>query len=454
MPSSKRTVLLVDDDPAVSKVLAAMLGQEGILAAEVRSGADALQWLERHPADAVLTDLRMPGMDGMQLLGRVVTQWPDLPVIMLTAHATVPLAVEAMKQGAAEFLQKPFERDEVIFVVKKALAAGGDTAAVPRVESGRDLLGSSSAMREVMALVERAAPGPSTVLIHGESGTGKELIAKALHDKSPRKAKAFVKLHCAALPENLLESELFGYEKGAFTGAVARKPGRVELANEGTLFLDEIGDVPLSMQVKLLRVLQEREFERVGGTQTIKVDVRFVAATHRNLELMVKKGAFREDLFYRLSVVPLFIPPLRARSDDIEPLARHFAHVHAAANRKPGFSIGQDAIDVLATGSWPGNVRQLQNFVERLVVLSDGPIIGAADVERELARERTLGRMSGPVGDRSRHEASLDDRRREAEKEAIRVALRRAGENRTVAARILGVSRRTLYNKLEEYEIS
>ena len=454
MPSSKRTVLLVDDDPAVSKVLAAMLGQEGIVAAEVRSGADALQWLERHPADVVLTDLRMPGIDGMQLLERVVAEWPDLPVIMLTAHATVPLAVEAMKQGAAEFLQKPFERDEVIFVVKKALAAGGDPAAAPSVEGGRDLLGGSSAMREVMALVERAAPGPSTVLIHGESGTGKELVAKALHEKSPRKARAFVKLHCAALPENLLESELFGYEKGAFTGAVARKPGRVELANEGTLFLDEIGDVPLSMQVKLLRVLQEREFERVGGTETIKVDVRFVAATHRNLEVMVKKGAFREDLFYRLSVVPLFIPPLRARPDDIEPLARHFATVHAAANRKPGFSIGQDAIDALATGSWPGNVRQLQNFVERLVVLSDGPIIGAADVDRELARERTLGLMSRPGDDGSRDEASLDDRRREVEKEAIRTALRRAGENRTVAARILGVSRRTLYNKLEEYEIS
>jgi two-component system response regulator AtoC len=391
----------------------------------------------------------MPGIDGMQLLDKIAARWPEVPVIMLTAHGTVPLAVEAMKRGAAEFMQKPFERDEVVFVVKKALAAS-DVERAPRAEASRRILGGSSAMREVMALVDRAAPGGSTVLVRGESGTGKELVARALHDRSPRRAKPFVTLHCAALPENLLESELFGYEKGAFTGAVARKPGRVELAHEGTLFFDEIGDVPLAMQVKLLRVLQEREFERLGGTQTIKVDVRFVAATHRDLEAMVESGTFREDLFYRLSVVPLFLPPLRARPEDLEPLARHFAATLGKSLSRE-LTIAPQAIEVMARQPWPGNVRQLQNFVERLLVFSDGPAIGAVDVERELAREGTLARpRAGSTSDA----ASLDVRRREAEKEAIQTALRRAGDNRTVAARLLGVSRRTLYNKLEEYGLS
>jgi two-component system response regulator AtoC len=307
-------------------------------------------------------------------------------------------------------------------------------------------------MREVLSIVDRVAPSNSTILVRGESGTGKELVARALHQKSPRRAHPFVALHCAALPDNLLESELFGYEKGAFTGAVARKPGRIELAHEGTLFLDEIGDISPSTQVKLLRVLQEREFERLGATQTVKVDVRFVAATHRDLEAMVAAGTFREDLFYRLSVVPLFIPPLRERPSDIAALARHFAHVHAAAHHV-AVTIGQDAVDRLAVLPWPGNVRQLQNFIERLVVLAEAPLIGAADIDRELARESGLGRPRSS-SEPSPDAASLDARRREAEKEAIQAALRRAGDNRTVAARLLGVSRRTLYNKLEEYGLS
>ncbi len=403
----------------------------------------------------MLTDLRMPGVDGMQLLDRIMARWPEVPVIMLTAHATVPLAVEAMKRGASEFLQKPFERDEVLFVVKKALAkAAPDLERAPSAGGGSSgLLGDSAEMREVMAIVDRVAPGSSTILVRGESGTGKELVARALHQKSPRRAHPFVALHCAALPDNLLESELFGYEKGAFTGAAARKPGRIELAHEGTLFLDEIGDISPATQVKLLRVLQEREFERLGGTATIKVDVRFVAATHRDLEAMVKAGTFREDLFYRLSVVPLFIPPLRARRSDIGPLARHFAHLHASGHPNP-VGIGQDAIDRLTSQPWPGNVRQLQNFIERLVVLSDGPVIGAADVDRELARESHFSAGPSATAPPASDEPSLDAHRREAERDAIRAALHRAGDNRTVAARILGVSRRTLYNKLEEYGIS
>jgi DNA-binding NtrC family response regulator len=405
----------------------------------------------------VLTDLRMPGMDGMELLDRVAAGWPEIPVIMLTAHGTVPLAVEAMKRGASDFMQKPFEREEVVFVVKKALAAGkqGGEEVPAASQSAPGLLGGSVAMREVAALIEKVAPGTATVLIRGENGTGKELVAKAIHEQSPRKSKALVKLNCGALPDNLLESELFGYEKGAFTGAAQRKPGRVELAHQGTLFLDEIGDVPLSMQVKLLRVLQEREFERVGGTQTIKVDVRFVAATHRDLEAMVEKGEFREDLYYRLRVVPLAIPALRERREDIALLARHFANVYREANAKPKLELEEGAIDLLREQPWPGNVRQLQNFIERLVVLSDGPHIGVADIHRELAREpAALRSLRGATEEKTLDEASLGTQRREAEKDAIRTALRKAGDNRTVAARILGVSRRTLYNKLEEYDLS
>jgi two-component system response regulator AtoC len=294
------------------------------------------------------------------------------------------------------------------------------------------------------------------VLVLGESGTGKELVARAIHEGSPRRSKAFVKLNCGALPDALLESELFGYEKGAFTGAVTRKPGRIELAHEGTLFLDEIGDIGLPMQVKLLRVLQERELERLGGTTTIKVDVRFVAATHRDLEGMVSRGEFREDLFYRLSVVPLHVPPLRARPEDIPPLALRFAAVHAANNGKT-ISLGADAVERLTRAPWPGNVRQLQNFVERLVVLSDGPVIHAADVERELAPRSTspaAPKPTSPPAPLDTGPPNLDAALRDTEREAIRNALSRASGNRTVAARLLGVSRRGLYYKMAELGIT
>jgi two-component system response regulator AtoC len=315
-------VLVVDDDAAVGTVLAALLAQAGMKAKHVVSGEAALRALEHEPADVVVTDLRMPGMDGMQLLSRIAAMSPGLPVIMLTAHGTVPLAVEAMRTGAADFVLKPFDREQIVFVVRKAMYAArhseGREAAASTTQA--PLVSSSPAMREVNELVARAARSTATVLIRGESGTGKELAARAIHDQSRRSKGPFVVIHCAALPDTLLESELFGHEKGAFTGAVCRKPGRIELADGGTLFLDEIGDVPLTMQVKLLRVLQERTFERLGGTESVKVDVRFVAATHQDLDAMVRAKAFREDLYYRLSVVPIVTPPLRARTGDIAPL--------------------------------------------------------------------------------------------------------------------------------------
>jgi two-component system response regulator AtoC len=450
---AEASALVVDDDASMGKVLSALLSQANFDARHVLSAAEALAELDAHAFDLVITDLRMPGMDGMALLEQLSRRWPDVPVILLTAHGTVPLAVEAMRAGAADFVLKPFDREELLFVIEKALAGSlRGREAPPALLAGGTLIGDSQPMREVLAIVRRAAPGNATVLILGESGTGKELVAHAIHEASPRRAKPFVKLNCGALPDALLESELFGYEKGAFTGAVTRKPGRIELADGGTLFLDEIGDVTPHMQVKLLRVLQERELERLGGTVTVKVDVRFVAATHRDLAEMVKKGTFREDLYYRLNVVPLHLPPLRARSEDIAPLSQRFAIVHAKNNGKR-IDLGASAIRRLEREAWPGNVRQLENFIERLVVLSDGPIIEGEDVERELA-PRGMAAAAPAAGERTvADDASLDAAVRHTEREAIKNALARAGGNRTVAARILGVSRRALYYKLEEYGI-
>jgi two-component system response regulator AtoC len=326
------------------------------------------------------------------------------------------------------------------------------------------MLGESKTMQQVRELIGRAAPGNATVLVRGESGTGKELVARAVHDQSPRRAKPFVKVHCAALPDNLLESELFGYERGAFTGAEARKPGRVELAQGGTLFLDEIGDITPAMQVKLLRLLQDRQYERLGGVESLKADVRFIAATHRDLEGMSERNEFRQDLFFRLNVVPIWLPPLRARRDDIELLARAFCAASAEANGKPGTELDAGALAALRAQRWPGNVRQLQNLVERLVVLTSGPIIGAAEVTAALSGPvRFVTQTAAPgAGEEAQgggvpaacgEVRSLDEEVREAERRALRKALEQAGGNRTEAARILGVSRRTLYTKLQELGI-
>jgi two-component system, NtrC family, response regulator AtoC len=444
------SVLLVDDDVAVGQVLAALVHQAGLEAHVVTSAKDALKVLSARPVDVVVTDLQMPEMDGMQLLEAIGAKWPEVRVLMITAHGTIALAVEAMKKGAADFMLKPFDREEVVFTIKKAIKAAKHSEESPTSAVGNlgGFVGASEAMKQIYALIAKVAAGLATVLIRGETGTGKELAARAIHAQSPRKSGPFIKVQLASLPDTLLESELFGYEKGAFTGAATRKPGRVELAQAGTLFLDEIGDVSPAMQVKLLRLLQEREFERLGGTQTLKADVRFVAATHRDLENMVAKGEFREDLFYRLNVVPVKLPPLRERSEDIEPLARHFGATLGPANGKPAMDLDAAAAQLLRSAPWPGNVRQLQNFVERLVVLSNGPTITAADVQRELPTHPGLSEPIGPSG--SGETATLDAKRRDVEREAITAALRQARDNRTLAARLLGVSRRTLYNKLDE----
>ena len=319
-------VLVVDDDPAVGKVLTALLTQAGISCLVAVNAGAALNVMASQPVDAVITDLRMPGMDGVELLGRIVEQWPEVPVIMLTAHGTVGVAVEAMKKGAADFLMKPFDREEIVYTIQKHVTAARHRDRPPEApRSGGGLFDSRSpAMRAVQDRIRRAALGSATVLLRGESGTGKELAARSVHEAGPHREGPFVKIHCAALPDNLVESELFGYEKGAFTGAASRKPGRVELAQGGTLFLDEIGDVSPVIQVKLLRLLQDREFERLGGTQSLKTDARFVAATHQPLEDLIERKAFREDLFYRLNVLPIVMPALRERPEDIAPLAARF----------------------------------------------------------------------------------------------------------------------------------
>lgn len=445
-------VLVVDDDEAVGRVLAALLTQDGHRATWVSSGEAALAILEKRAFDLVISDVRMPGLSGLELLKVLRAKSPELPVILLTAHGTVPMAVDAMREGAADFMLKPFDREEVLFVVKKTLSGSEQERSQPpqrvpsKVESADGMVGSSASLAEARGLIRQAAPSMATVLVLGETGTGKELAARALHALSPRKAGPFVRLNCGALPENLFESELFGYEKGAFTGAINRKPGRVELAEGGTLFLDEVGELSAASQVKLLRLLQEKEFERLGGTQTLKADVRVVAATHRALPEMVKAGSFREDLYYRLNVVPISLPPLRARPDDFEPLARHFMALLGAQNGRPKATLTPAAMALLAAQKWPGNVRQLQNFVERLLVLAPpGDFIDEATVQKELARSSTVSETTSPAA----ASESLPERRKDAERQAVEEALDKAGGNRSVAARILGVSRRTLYNKLE-----
>ncbi len=448
--SDVNSILVVDDDEAVGRVLAALLTQAGHKATWVNSAEAALATLDKHAFDLVMSDVRMPGLSGLELLKVLRAKWPELPVIILTAHGTVPMAVEAMRDGAADFMLKPFNREEVLFTVKKVLTgSSAERAAPPRqertkVESADGMVGRSSSLDEARALIRQAAPSNATVLVLGETGTGKELAARALHALSPRAKGPFVRINCGALPETLFESELFGYEKGAFTGAVARKPGRVELAQGGTLFLDEVGELSAASQVKLLRLLQEKEYERLGGTQTMKADVRIIAATHRNLSERVQTAEFREDLYYRLNVVPISLPPLRARREDVPELTRHFLSTLGAQNGRPQAALHEDALALISAQPWPGNVRQLQNFVERLLVLAPpGDVIELATVEKELARAGLETKAADVSGD------SLTDRRRDAERQAVEEALQRAKGNRSVAARLLGVSRRTLYNKLE-----
>ena len=455
-------VLIVDDELNIRRVLAAMLAREGYEVTATADGEQALAALQKTPVDVVVTDLVMPRMGGMELLARVSAEAPDVPVIVITAHGTVDSAVQALKAGAFDYITKPFEQEDLKKVIAKAARAHEiDRRSVRAPPAGEKapLVGQSAAMRRIFEIVARVADSPSTVLITGESGTGKELIAKALHRGSSRRDKPLIKVNCAAIPKDLVESELFGYERGAFTGAVGSKPGRFELADGGTLFLDEIGEVPVEMQVKLLRALQESEFERVGGIKTLRVDVRLIAATNRDLKQLIADGKFREDLYYRLAVVPIVLPPLRERREDIPLLVQHFIEKYDQRLGKRVEGIEEEALQILMAYAWPGNIRELENLMERSVLFADGPLIQASalpDSLREkgaqppvpIAAVGPLGAIAAPSG------ASMKEIVRQAqaelERELITRALEETGGNVTRAAKRLQISRKSLQVKMKE----
>ncbi len=450
MDAERSWILLVDDDESVGTVLSALLVQDGFHVRYARNAQEALAVLESQPVEVMITDLRMPGMDGLELLRCTKARWPEVQIIMLTAHGSIPLAVAAMQEGATDFLVKPFERAEVLRVVHKAAVLAERSA---ETSSSVHLPGMiaepEGMMAELSRLVLKVAPSQATVLIQGETGTGKELLARAIHERSARSQYPFVVVNCAAVPEGLLEAELFGHEKGAFTGASHARPGRVRFAEGGTLFLDEIGEAPQSLQPKLLRLLQEKEVQPVGSATTVRVDVRIIAATHRDLATMVKAQRFREDLYYRLNVVSLQVPALRERPEDIRALAQSFCSEFAKENARDRLVLTEDAIVFLRQQPWRGNVRELRNFIERLVILSDKKNIDVDETRKHFSAFMPAETLTSH--DEVTTDFDLNTQRKDAERDAILQALQRSGGNRSQAARILGISRRTLYNKLREH---
>ena len=446
-----RTVLVVDDDQNFRRVIEYQLHEDGYRVLTAANASSAIQQFRVEPVDVVMTDVRMPGEDGMALLARLKAMQPDLPVVMLTAHGTIGAAVAAMKSGAADYLTKPFTREQLRIALAKTL----DLAALKRENknlreavaerfSFTGMIAESRAMNNAIEVASRVAKSDATVLLEGESGTGKELLAKAVHFNSPRKGRPLVVVNCAAIPENLLESELFGHRRGSFTGATADKAGKFEAAHEGTLFLDEIGDLPLMMQAKILRVLQDHEVDKVGDLRPIKVDVRVVAATNRDLEKMVADGEFREDLYYRLAVVAIRMPPLRERTGDIPRLVDHFITKHGAQlERKP--SVAADVYSAFNLYAWPGNIRELENVVQRALVLDRDGVIGLEDLPDRLRRRDTrVARLRIELPDDG---LPLED----VERELLVAALIKHDWNQTRAAAYLDISRSTLIYRMQKF---
>ena len=441
-------LLIVDDEPALLASLEETLTREGYRVLSASNGEQALEILRAERINVLLTDLMMPKVDGLDLLKASRKISPETEVVLITAYGTVETAVSAMKDGAYDFVSKPLKRLVLLKTVQRALEKQSLVvenrelrARLDGMERAGSIVGKSAAMRRVLSLVDQVAPSTATVLIRGDSGTGKELIARALHDRSNRAKNPFVAVNCAALPETILESELFGYEPGAFTGATKRRAGRFEAADSGSLFLDEIGDLAPQVQVKLLRVLQEGTFERLGASEPVQVDVRVIAATHRDLKALVEEGQFREDLYYRLNVIAVDLPPLRERADDIPLLADHFLRRYADKNEKPIEGISRAALDLLTAYAWPGNVRELENAIERAVVLARERSIQVEDLSRDIAdraqqrREITFG-----VG------APLDD----VERRMIEATLAFTKGDKKLAAQLLGIATRTIYRKLQD----
>jgi two-component system response regulator HydG len=452
--SATARILIVDDDDAHRKMLTAVLSGEGYRIQEADDGDTACQLVEKNRFDLVLMDLRMKRMDGDVAQKKMAGINPDIPVVIMTAYGSVRSAVEALKSGADNYLTKPIDIDELKILVTKTLhqrqlkAENRDLKELlgKRFDLG-SIIGNSASMRAMIETLTLVAPSEATVLIQGQSGTGKELVASAIHHNSPRKSSPFIKVNCAALPETLLESELFGHEKGAFTGAAGPRKGRFERADHGTLFLDEIGEMAPATQAKILRVLQEREFEPVGGNRSIRVDTRIISATNRNLEEEIAADQFREDLYYRLNVVTITVPPLRERLSDIPLLAEHFLEQYAARNHRTFKGIAPQAMDLLMRYSWPGNVRELENVIERAVIMARGDHIGT---------EHFPSTISDQESATSGHAPTLPSGRslKEVEREMILQTLDDMGGNRTQTAKILGISRRTLQLKLKEYGIN
>jgi two-component system, NtrC family, response regulator HydG len=455
-------IIVADDHDALREGMTLSLSRLGHEVLAVKGGAEAIAAYRKKPADVVVTDLRMIPVDGIEVVRRLRADDPEATVLVVSAHGTIAVAVEAMREGAIDFLEKPFSPEVLRARVEKAIEIArerrGARTARARVEAldadlarahdPHGLVGRSEPMRRVLEQVRKVAASGATVLVLGESGTGKELVARAVHDWSARREAPFVSISCAAIPEGLLESELFGHEKGAFTGAVRRKLGRFELAHEGTLFLDEVGEIPPAVQVKLLRVLQERRFERVGGEDTVDVDVRLVSATNRDLARMVAEGRFREDLYYRLNVVPIQLPPLRDRPGDVEELARFFlARVAPRIGRKVG-GFAPEALALLRRHRWPGNVRELENVVEQALVFAEGDEVRPEDLPEGIRGAPLAAALPVPTGDRSLTEI-LED----LERQLILAAYEKARGVKAETARLLGIKASALYYKLEKYGI-
>jgi DNA-binding NtrC family response regulator len=447
-------ILVVDDDESLRRVTEVQLQQAGYQVFTAASGQEALALLQERPVELVITDLKMPGMSGVELLKRIRADYPEPVVILVTAFGTIETAVEAMRAGAYDYVTKPVRIDELKLTIRRALEHVQLQQEVQALRTSLDskygfenILGRSAVLLSVLDMASRAAQTSSTVLIRGETGTGKELLAKAIHFNSPRRESAFVTINCGAIPKDLLESELFGHVKGSFTGAIAHKKGRAETADGGTLFLDEIGEMPVELQVKLLRLLQQGEIEKVGAAETTKVDVRIIAATHRNLQAMIEDGTFREDLYYRLAVIPLDLPPLRERPDDIAELVEHFFLKAKEKHGRQDLILPTSLLPQFSAYRWPGNIRELENIIERLVVLTRGNEITANDLPEFLRRERAV--LEELRLDLPPQGISMDG----VEKELILRALQKFDWNQSQAARYLDLSRKTLIYRMEKYNL-
>jgi two-component system NtrC family response regulator len=452
------TILVVDDEKNYLLVMETLLTGAGYEVLTVDSGEEALEQIRRNDLDLIITDMKMPRMSGIELMEQLKQVYPDLPVIMMTAYGTVEKAVEAMKKGAFDYILKPFKNEELLLTIRKALDLRHLLTENRRLKQDleqryrfENIVGNSKSMQSIFAMVEKVAQTRATVLISGESGTGKELIARAVHHRSPRSGGPFISVNCGALTETLLESELFGHEKGAFTNALAMRKGRFELAEGGTLFLDEVAEMSPALQVKLLRVLQEMEFERVGGNKTIRVDVRVVAASNRELKTEVEAGNFREDLFYRLNVVFMHMPPLRQRSEDIPLLVTHFMNKYAEANHKEGVRLEPEVMKILLRYPWPGNVRELENVIERAVILCSNNTITAADLPPNVAEApETEFNIDLLVP----AHVPLPEALEKIEEMMIRRALNQSGYVQVRAAEFLGITKSLLQYKLKKYQIT